>query len=97
MEQYRRPWNQRILHSTLDAVTDFPEFTEGWRRWDDRAFHPDRDGIMRPLSELWEDGSAPLPLLMAIQFVRMGRSKAFTKTFNLAVRGVDAEAELELL
>ena len=97
MEQYKRPWNQRILHSTLDAVTDFPEFTEGWRRWDDRAFHPDRDGVMRPLSELWEDGSAPLPLLMAIQFVRMGRSKAFTRTFNLAIRGVDAEAEMELL
>ena len=97
MEQYRRPWNQRILHSTLDAVTDFPEFTEGWRRWDDRAFHPDRDGVMRPLSELWEDGAAPLPLRAAIQFVRMARSKTFTKTFNLAVRGVDAEAELELL
>ena len=97
LEQYKRPWEQRVLHSTLDAVTDFPEFTEGWRRWDDRAFHPDRDGVMRPLRELWEDGSAPLPLLAAIQFVRMGRSKTFTRTFGMAVRGVNAEAEMELL
>ena len=97
MEQYRKPWEQRILHSTLDAITDFPEFTEGWRRWDDRAFHPDRDGVMRPLSELWEDGSAPWPLLAAVQFVRMSRSRTFTRTFGLAVRGVNAEAEMELL
>ncbi len=96
-EPYARPWEQRILHSTLDAVTDYPEFTEGWRRWDDRAFHPDRDGVMRPLSQLWENGAAPWPLLAAIQFVRMGRSKTFSRTFSMAFRGVDAAAEVELL
>ena len=97
MGQYQRPWEQRILHSTLDAVTDFPEFTEGWRRWDDRAFHPDREGNMRPLSQLWENGAAPWPLLAAIQFVRMGRSKTLSRTFSMAFRGVDAAAEMELL
>lgn len=98
MPQYKRPWQERILHSTLDAVTDFPEFTEGWRRWDDRAFHPDRDGVMRPLSQLWEDGAAPWPLRAAIQLVRMGRSQAFSRTFAMAFPGgVNAAAELELL
>lgn len=98
MEQYQRPWEERILHSTLDAVTDFPEFTEGWRRWDDRAFHPDRDGVLQPLSQLWEDGAAPWPLRAAIQFVRMGRSQAFSRTFSMAFHGgVNAAAEMELL
>ena len=98
MPQYKRPWEERILHSTLDAVTDFPEFPQGWRRWDDRAFHPDRDGAMRPLSELWENGAAPLPLRAAIQFVRMARSQAFSRTFSIAFpSGVNAAAEMELL
>ena len=98
MNQYKRPWEERILHSTLDAVTDFPEFTEGWRRWDDRAFHPDRDGVMRPLSQLWENGAAPWPLRAAIQCVRMGRSQAFSRTFSIAFPGgVNAAAEMELL
>lgn len=98
MDQYAKPWEQRILHSTLDAVTDFPEFVEGWRRWDDRAFHPDRDGVLRPLSQLWPTGQAPLPLRAAIEFVRLGRSRTFTRTFNLAFRTTaDPVAELELL
>jgi hypothetical protein len=98
LQQYARPWEQRILHSTLDAVTDFPEFVEGWRRWDDRAFHPDRNGEMQPLSQLWKDGRAPRPLRAAVQVVRMGRSRAFSRTFSLAFpRAADAEAEMDLL
>ena len=98
MEQYANAWEARILHSTLDAVTDFPDFTEGWRRWDDRCFHPDRDGVMRPLSELWMQGHAPLPLRAAIEFVRLGRSRTFTKTFGMAFTGSgDPLAEMELL
>jgi predicted metal-dependent phosphoesterase TrpH len=97
-EPYARRWEQRILQSTLDAVTDFPDFIEGWRRWDDRAFHPDRNGDMKPLSQLWPEGRAPLPLRAAIQFVRMGRSQHFARTFSLAFpTAPDPEAELELL
>lgn len=97
MEQYAKPWEQRMLHSTLDAVTDYPEFMEGWRNWDDRAFHRDRNGEMRPLSQLWPDGKAPLPLRAAIQFVRLARSRTFTQTFSLALRAHNPEAEMELL
>lgn len=97
LQQYAKPWEQRMLHSTLDAVTDYPEFMEGWQRWDDRAFHRDRDGEMRPLSQLWPDGKAPLALRAAIQFVRMGRSRAFTHSFSLAMRADNPQAEMELL
>lgn len=98
LDQYARPWEQRILHSTLDAVTDFPEFIEGWQRWDDRAFHPDRNGEMRPLSQLWEGGRAPWPLQLAVQFVRLARSRTFSHTFSLALAGAsDTAREMELL
>lgn len=96
MNQYRTPWEQRILHSTLDAVTDFPEFAEGWRRWDDRAFHPDRNGEMRPLSQLWENGSAPWPLRVAVSVVRLSRNKVLSRSFGRSLRGqLDPVAELE--
>jgi hypothetical protein len=53
MPQYAEPWKHRILQSTLDAIRDYPQFPQGHRRWDERAFHPDADGVVRPLSELW--------------------------------------------
>lgn len=98
LAQYAKPWEQRMLHSTLSAVTDYPEFMEGWRRWDDRAFHPDANGQMRPMSQLWENGRAPLPMRAAIQFVRLARSNTFSHTFSKAFPGtVDPQAEMELL
>ena len=97
MRQYSKPWHQRILHSTLDAVTDFPDFPLGWRRWDERAFHPDRDGVMRPIAELWPNGRAPLPLRAAVEFVRLGRSRTFTGAFNMAMRANDPIAEMDFV
>jgi predicted metal-dependent phosphoesterase TrpH len=98
LQQYAKPYEQRLLHSTLDAVSHFPEFIEGWQRWDDRAFHPDRNGEMRPLSQLWEKDRAPWPLQAAIQFVRLGRSRTFAQTFGRAFPGAaDPIREMELL
>lgn len=59
LPQYAEPWKHRILQSTIDAIRHYPEFPQGSRSWDDRVFHPDANGIVRPLSELWPKGSAP--------------------------------------
>ena len=97
MEQYAKPWEGRILQSTLNAVMDFPEFIEGWQRWDERAFHPDQQGNMRPLRELWGDGRAPLPLRMAIEVVKLGRSEVFRNGLSAALRVSDSmPLEMEL-
>jgi hypothetical protein len=53
MPQYAQPWKHRILQSTLDAIRNYPQFPEGSRRWDERVFHPDAQGQLRPLSSLW--------------------------------------------
>jgi len=89
LEQYLKPWEQRILDSTLDAVTDFPQFTPGWQRWDERAFYCDTEGSMRPLSELWSNGKPPLPLRFAIKVMRLLSSRTFVKTLHLAFPGVN--------
>jgi hypothetical protein len=74
MPQYAEPWKHRILQSAIDAVRHYPEFPQGSRTWDERVYHPDANGVVRPLSELWPDGTAPLPMTWGIGLVQlMGR------------------------
>jgi hypothetical protein len=89
MDQYQERWEQRILRSTLNAITDFPQFTPGWQRWDERVFHPDAQGVMRPLSELWVGGKPPAALMLAIEIVRLGRKRGFSAPLSLAFPGVN--------
>jgi hypothetical protein len=89
MPQYQDRWEQRILRSTLNAVTDFPEFMPGWQRWDERAFHPDKDGVMRPFAELWPEGRAPRLLMAGIKVVRLGGVKGLSAPLSLAFPGVN--------
>jgi len=65
MPQYAEPWKHRILRSTIDAIRHYPEFPLGSRTWDERVYHPDHNGVIRPLNEMWPGGSAP-PLFSAI-------------------------------
>ena len=71
MPQYAEPWKHRILQSTIDAVRNYPEFPLGSRNWDERVYHPDARGVVRPLAELWPDGVAPWPLRLGIAAVQM--------------------------
>ncbi len=40
-------------------------------QWDERAYHPDAHGVVRPLSELWPGGRAPRAIRWAIGLVQM--------------------------
>jgi len=71
MPQYAEPWKHRILQSTVDAIRSYPEFPQGSRTWDERVYHPDADGVVRPLSELWPAGRAPLAMSWLIGFVML--------------------------
>jgi hypothetical protein len=70
MPQYKEPWKHRILQSTLDAIRDYPHFPEGSRTWDERVYHPDANGHIRPLSTLWKDGQVPRVVQLAMNAVR---------------------------
>jgi hypothetical protein len=84
MPQYAQPWKHRILESTLDAIRDYPDFPLGSRTWDQRVYHPDRDGVVRPLSELWPGGSAPGWMTMALKAVRLMGSTPVSGGLRLA-------------
>src|SRR5580658_4211666 len=71
MPQYAEPWKHRILKSTLDAIRNYPEFPQGSRTWDERVFHPDAKGVVRPLSEMWPHGRAPRALRWALAVIQL--------------------------
>jgi hypothetical protein len=74
MPQYAEPWKHRILQSAIDAVRHYPDFPQGSRTWDERVYHPDRDGVPRPLSELWPNRTAPFVMRFGVGLVQlMGR------------------------
>jgi hypothetical protein len=54
MPQYTEPYTLRVLQTLLDVIREYPDYSIGSRRWDDRVFHPDSTGAMRPLAALWE-------------------------------------------
>ncbi len=71
LPQYAEPWKHRILQSTVDAVRHYPEFPPGSRTWDERVFHPDANGVIRPVCEIWPKGSAPKALAGVIGLVQL--------------------------
>jgi hypothetical protein len=71
MPQYAEPWKHRILRSTIDAIRSYPEFPQGSRTWDERVYHPDANGVVRPLSELWPGGRAPRAMSWVIGMVQL--------------------------
>ncbi len=84
MPQYAEPWKHRILQSTLDAIRDYPHFPEGSRRWDERVYHPDVNGAVRPICELWDRGHAPLYVRTILSAVRLMGAAPLSSGLRLA-------------
>jgi len=71
MPQYARPWKHRLLQATIDAIRSYADFPQGSRTWDERAYHPDANGVVRPLSEIWPSGRAPRAISAIIAAVQL--------------------------
>ncbi len=94
MPQYAEPWKHRVLQSTLDVVRDYPEFPQGSRCWDERVYHPDAEGISRPIRELWPKGVAPKYLRCTIGLVRLLGTRPVSGSLR---RAWDERRELQLV
>ena len=71
MPQYAQPWKHRILLSTLDAIRNYPHFPVGSKRWDERVFHENPQGELRPLSAMWNDKRPPRYISGALACIRL--------------------------
>lgn len=66
MPQYAEPLCVRTIQTLLDVISDYPEYSEGCRRWDERVFYPDPVTMLdRPVSSYW---NAPPAFLNRIFF-----------------------------
>jgi hypothetical protein len=86
MPQYAQPWKHRILESTLDAIRDYPEFPIGSRCWDERVYHPNRNGEVRPVRELWPGQVVPTWIRIVIGTVRLMGSRPVSGGLRMAWR-----------
>lgn len=59
MPQYATPLGWRFYQNFTHVIAEYPGHPEGRRRWDERTFHPDRNGAIAPMVRLWKDGGAP--------------------------------------
>ena len=71
MPQYAEPWKHRLLQSTIDAIRHYPEFPAGSRTWDERVYHPDANGVIRPLSQLWPNAEPPRAMSWLLGMVQL--------------------------
>jgi hypothetical protein len=83
LPQYAEPFTLRILQSLLDVIREYPDYSTGSRRWDERVFHPDRNGVMRPLSALWQKPPAFIELFFSL--VRMLEMEPVRRTMLRAL------------
>jgi hypothetical protein len=56
MPQYGEPLGWRFYQNFTHVIADYPNHPEGRRRWDERTFHPNRNGDVVPMSQLWRVG-----------------------------------------
>jgi hypothetical protein len=84
MPQYAEPWKHRIMESTMDAIRNYPEFPQGSRTWDERVYHPDMNGVVRPCSELWPSGRPPRAMSSLLAIIRLMGTGPFSKSLRYA-------------
>jgi hypothetical protein len=54
MPQYAEPFILRIIQTVQDVIREYPDYSSGSRQWDERVFHADHAGTVRPLASLWD-------------------------------------------
>jgi hypothetical protein len=83
MPQYREPLPLRLALGVLDVMRDYPDYSAGSRRWDERVFHADQTGEIRPLAEMWR--KPPALIQCFVKGVHMLESAPLRHIMKLAL------------
>jgi hypothetical protein len=94
MPQYKDPVALRTAQTLLDVIRDYPNYPIGSRHWDERVYHPDANGVVRPLSALW--GKSPGFIEFAFSAVRLLEVGAVRRAMQLALGKPEHEMEFML-
>jgi hypothetical protein len=92
MPQYQEPLPLRFLLHALDILRDYPDYSAGSRRWDERVFHPDGSGEMRPLAEMWR--RPPALVRCSVQTLRLFEAAPLQQMMKVALPRPQTEIRL---
>lgn len=81
MPQYNDSRVARFYQTFLDAIRDYPDHPDGAWRWDQRTFHPGRDGVVQPISSLWQE--IPGFLQTILNIARLAESTHLLNTLRV--------------
>jgi hypothetical protein len=94
MPQYSEPYTLRVLQTLLDVIREYPDYSSGSRHWDERVFHPDREGMIRPLSAMWQRPPAYIRHFFSV--VRLLEMAPVQKAMQLALARPQPQAPFSL-
>jgi hypothetical protein len=94
MPQYAEPYALRVLHTLLDVIREQPDDSTRSRHWDGRVFHPDRSGVIRPLSDLWQ--KPPFYIRHFFSVVRLLEMAPVQRAVQLAVASPQRQVRFSL-
>lgn len=84
MPQSREPLKVRLLDGVIDAVSEHRDLPAGRRSWTDRVFFRCEDGVVRPLSSLWQ-GDGPRIVKLFMGSVRLLQSSHIKTALRVAL------------
>ena len=84
MPQYADPIAMRFVQTFLDVVREYPDKPLGARNWGERLLHPDKNGVMMPVSVQWED--PPYVIERLIWLARKFESRLAARLWRAAGR-----------
>jgi hypothetical protein len=94
MPQYGDCTPLRVFHTLLDVIRTYPDHPIGSRSWDERVYHPDEKGVMRPLSMLWD--APPLFIRQIFRVLQAAEAEPLRGTLSRALNRGPQSARLEL-
>jgi hypothetical protein len=84
LTQYREPLKLRMIETMWDIVRDYPELPIGRRRWSERVFFQQDDGVEKPLSAFWK-GDGPWPVRCFLAALRIFKSHHVRAALRVAL------------
>ena len=92
MPQYAEPVALRIMQTLLDVIRAYPDYSIGSQRWDERVFHPDQNGVPRPLSCLWKKPPAFVEAIFSC--IRLVERAPVRRAMQFALAGAERQKQL---
>jgi hypothetical protein len=92
MPQYQEPVALRVMQTLLDVIRVYPDYSIGSQRWDERVFHPDQNGVPRPLSSLWKKSPSFIEAIFSC--IRLVEMTPVRRAMQFALAGSERQKQM---